>query len=178
MESSRDMNTVGGTGTSRNCSAMRAKVANEPAICVSAPRCYNQRMERRMEPPLRSGFVGRPPATLEKRSPINRSARCLCPCISAVRRRVFRIGEECWCEVKEAGQRHGKRHQSAYSVTRAKTDFRCDSIRPMSALASLTLASVERSNGIVFNDAIFARPALQKVDASSFLLTIALSVAI
>jgi hypothetical protein len=26
---------------------------------------------KRMKPPLRSGFVGRPPATSEKRSPIN-----------------------------------------------------------------------------------------------------------
>ena len=30
--------------------------------CGSTPRCYNQRMEL----PIRSGFVGRPPATLEK----------------------------------------------------------------------------------------------------------------
>ena len=39
-----------------------------PAICSSAPRRHIQRTE----PPLRSEFVGRPPATLEKRSPINR----------------------------------------------------------------------------------------------------------
>jgi len=30
MESSREMNTVGGTGTSGNCSAASAKVANAP----------------------------------------------------------------------------------------------------------------------------------------------------
>ena len=40
----------GHTGTSRNCSAEMAKIAKEPAICVSAPRCYM----KRMEPPLRS----------------------------------------------------------------------------------------------------------------------------
>ncbi|MSP64957.1 MAG: type II toxin-antitoxin system RelE/ParE family toxin [Bacteroidetes bacterium] len=67
MESSRDMNTVGGTETSGNRSAMSEKVANEPAICVSAPRCCM----KRMKPPLRSRCVGRPTATLEKRSPIN-----------------------------------------------------------------------------------------------------------
>ena len=61
------MNTVGGTGTSGNRSAAMAKVANEPAICVSAPRCYM----KRMKPLLRSGFVGRPRATSEKRSPIH-----------------------------------------------------------------------------------------------------------
>ena len=38
-----------------------------PGICSSAPRWYIQRSET----PLRSGFVGRPPATLEKRIPIN-----------------------------------------------------------------------------------------------------------
>ena len=38
-----------------------------PGICSSAPRCYM----KCTEPPLRSGFVGRPPATLEKRVPIN-----------------------------------------------------------------------------------------------------------
>ena len=38
-----------------------------PRICGSGPRRYI----KRTEPPLRSGFVGRPPATLEKRSPIN-----------------------------------------------------------------------------------------------------------
>jgi len=56
---------------SANYSAARAKGANEPAICVSGPRCYM----KRMKPPLRSGFVGRPPATSEKRSPINRQAK-------------------------------------------------------------------------------------------------------
>ena len=71
MEMSRDMNTVGSTRTSGNCSARRAKVANEPAICVSAPRCYM----KRMKPPLRSRCVGRPTATLEKRSPINLPGR-------------------------------------------------------------------------------------------------------
>jgi len=38
MELSRDMNTVGGTGMSGNCSAASAKVANEPAIGVAGPR--------------------------------------------------------------------------------------------------------------------------------------------
>ena len=54
---------------SGNCSAARAKGANEPAICVSGPRCYM----KRMKPPLRSGFVGHSPATSEKRIPINGS---------------------------------------------------------------------------------------------------------
>ena len=67
MGMSRDMNTAEGTGTSRNCSAMRAKVANELATCVLAPRCYILRME----PPLRSRFVGRATGTMEKRIPIN-----------------------------------------------------------------------------------------------------------
>ena len=64
---SRDMNTVGGTGTSRNGSGAMAKVVNEPAICVSAPRCYIKCIKSSFH----SGFVGRAPATLEKRSPIN-----------------------------------------------------------------------------------------------------------
>ena len=63
MESSRDMNTVRGMGTSGKCSAARAKIVNEPAICVSGPRCYM----KRMEPPLRSGCVGRPTATSKMR---------------------------------------------------------------------------------------------------------------
>ena len=42
---------------------------NEPAICVSGPRCYM----KRMKPPLHSGFVRRPPTTPKKRSPINQS---------------------------------------------------------------------------------------------------------
>ena len=62
-----DANTVGGRATSENYSAEKAKVANEPAIWISAPRCYN----KRMEPPLHSGLVGRPPAMLEKRITIN-----------------------------------------------------------------------------------------------------------
>lgn len=63
----RRTTTAESRGMSGNCSAARAKGANEPAICVSGPRCYM----KRMKPPLRSGFVGRPPATSEKRSPIN-----------------------------------------------------------------------------------------------------------
>jgi len=47
MELSRDMNTVGGTGTSGNCSAASAKVANEPAICVSGPRVTLNAWNRR-----------------------------------------------------------------------------------------------------------------------------------
>ncbi len=44
-----------------------------PGIFSSAPRCYI----KRTEPPLHSGFVGRPPATLEKRIPINQSERLM-----------------------------------------------------------------------------------------------------
>ena len=40
-----------------------------PDICIAAPHCYTYRTES----PLHSGFVGHPPATLEKRSPINHS---------------------------------------------------------------------------------------------------------
>ena len=85
MESSRDMNTVVGTGTSGNRSAARAKAANAPPLrresegrqcatmspgaCSSALRWYIQRTES----PLYSGLVGRAPATLEKRIPINNS---------------------------------------------------------------------------------------------------------
>jgi len=47
MELSRDMNTVGGTGTSGNCSAASAKVANEPAICVSGLRVILNAWNRR-----------------------------------------------------------------------------------------------------------------------------------
>jgi len=47
MELSRDMNTVGGTGTSGNCSAASAKVANEPAICVSGARVTLNAWNRR-----------------------------------------------------------------------------------------------------------------------------------
>ena len=36
-----DANTVGGRATSENYSAEKAKVANEPAIWISAPRSYN-----------------------------------------------------------------------------------------------------------------------------------------
>jgi len=67
MESSRDMNTVGGTGTSRNRSAMKGEGCQRAChLCFSAA-CYIQRME----PSLHSGLVGRPPAMLEKRIPIN-----------------------------------------------------------------------------------------------------------
>lgn len=45
---------------------MRHNVAR---LCISAPRRYLERME----PPLRSGFVERPPATPEKRVPINKT---------------------------------------------------------------------------------------------------------
>jgi len=67
----RHTTTSESRGMSGNCSAARAKGANEPAICVSGPRCYM----KRMKPPLRSGFVGRPRATSEKRSPINSEVR-------------------------------------------------------------------------------------------------------
>jgi hypothetical protein len=56
-----------GRGTSGNRSAARAKVANEPAICVSGPLCSI----KRTEPPLHSEFVWCLPAMLEKRIPIN-----------------------------------------------------------------------------------------------------------
>jgi hypothetical protein len=49
MESSRDMNTVGCTGMDRNRSAMGAKVANESAICVSAPRVTFNALNRRSQ---------------------------------------------------------------------------------------------------------------------------------
>ena len=41
--------------------------------CQRACHLYlkTARYMKRMEPPLRSGFVGRPPATLEKRIPVN-----------------------------------------------------------------------------------------------------------
>ncbi len=38
-----------------------------PDIRIAAPHCYTYRTES----PLHSEFVGRPPATLEKRIPIN-----------------------------------------------------------------------------------------------------------
>jgi len=38
-----------------------------PDICIEAQRSYDERTK----PPLHSGFVGRPPATLEMQSPIN-----------------------------------------------------------------------------------------------------------
>jgi hypothetical protein len=63
--------TASSSRTRENYSAAMAKVANEPAICVSAPRCYIQRIEQRMEPPFHSGFVGRATATFEKRIPVN-----------------------------------------------------------------------------------------------------------
>ena len=67
MELSRDMNTVGGTGTSRNLSAMKGEGCQQAChMCFSAA-CYIQPME----PSLHSGLVGRPPAMLEKRIPIN-----------------------------------------------------------------------------------------------------------
>ena len=47
-----------------------------PGICSSAPQCYFNRME----PPLRSGFVGRLLATLEKRIPINLPAGAFAFC--------------------------------------------------------------------------------------------------
>ena len=43
-----------------------------PDICIEAQRNYDDRTE----PPLRSGFVRRPPATLKKRSPINPGTSC------------------------------------------------------------------------------------------------------
>ena len=48
-------------GEGRQCATM------SPDIRIAAPHCYTYRTEL----PLHSGFVGRPPATLEKRSPIN-----------------------------------------------------------------------------------------------------------
>ena len=49
-----------------------AKVANEPAICISAPRCYMKRCYmKRTETLLHSEFVRRATATLKKRSPSN-----------------------------------------------------------------------------------------------------------
>ena len=68
----RHTTTSESRGMSGNFSAARAKGANEPAICVSGPRCYMKRCYmKRMKPPLHSGFVRRPRATSEKRSPIN-----------------------------------------------------------------------------------------------------------
>jgi len=40
-----------------------------PDIRIAAPHCYTYGTES----PIHSGFVGRPPATLEKRVPINRN---------------------------------------------------------------------------------------------------------
>ena len=48
-------------GEGRQCATM------SPDIRIAAPHCYTYRTES----PLHSGFVGRPPATLEKRIPIN-----------------------------------------------------------------------------------------------------------
>ena len=48
-------------GEGRQCATM------SPDIRIAAPHCYTYRTES----PLHSEFVGRPPATLEKRIPIN-----------------------------------------------------------------------------------------------------------
>ena len=51
-------------GEGRQCATM------SPDIRIAAPHCYTYRTES----PLHSGFVGHPPATLEKRVPINKPA--------------------------------------------------------------------------------------------------------
>ena len=54
-------------GEGRQCATM------SPDIRIAAPHCYTYRTES----PLHSEFVGRPPATLEKRIPINlQQMRC------------------------------------------------------------------------------------------------------
>ena len=60
-----------GGGVAGNCSGRECEGCQcatlSPGACSSAPRCYTYRMESQ----LHSGFVGHPPATLEKRIPIN-----------------------------------------------------------------------------------------------------------
>ena len=73
---SRHTATAASRGTSANHSAARAKVANVARHLQFGTACYIQRSES----PLHSEFVGRPPATLEKRSPINISLRCVRDC--------------------------------------------------------------------------------------------------
>ena len=55
-------------GEGRQCATM------SPDIRIAAPHCYTYRTEL----PLHSGFVGRPPATLEKRIPINSNPSFSC----------------------------------------------------------------------------------------------------
>ena len=71
---SRYANTAEGREVAGNHSAARAKVANVPQCrqtFVLQHRIVTLIARNRTESPLHSGFVGRPPATLEKRIPIN-----------------------------------------------------------------------------------------------------------
>ena len=72
---SRYANTAEGREVAGNHSAARAKVANVPQCrqtFVLQHRIVTLIARNRTESPLHSGFVGRPHATLEKRSPINK----------------------------------------------------------------------------------------------------------
>ena len=57
-----------------NCSAARAKAANTPPCRQTFALKHRRSYYDRTKPTLHSEFVGRPPATLEKRIPINNTS--------------------------------------------------------------------------------------------------------
>jgi len=113
-----------------------AKVANEPAICVSAPRCYIQRIEQRMEPPFHSGFVGRATATPGKRSPMN--ARNLRTALGAMLITLTSSCTEC-IQVRGTGSSIANRmHTALVDETPLVSDYSYSAIREVTRQGAAT----------------------------------------
>ena len=63
--------TAESRGKSGNCSAAKAKVVNAQQFRQTFAFQHRAAYRDRVQPPIHSGFVGRAPATLRKRIPIN-----------------------------------------------------------------------------------------------------------